>query len=820
MNAPVQTYPLPARFSRWLLGCAVRHWPEESRVWGAALAAEIDETKNIFESLLWLWGGIMLFARSVMGSILTWLKLPAGSGAGCNVGDPSNLPRRSRLLTAVVLIAVAALFLSPEGREATTALRASWSNGFWDQSPSDRQALEKLADRAEKDNDATTLAFVALSLDDPHRAPNLADHAVSLNPGFVWIYAGRGLASEGSPTARKKRVERLEGADPGNAVPLIVAAEYVAEQSGLVFPEHMTPGEVEAKLAGNPEWMALMTRALSLTRYDTYEQRRVQLTSGVWSHELYLSPSVVYRGLWLNANPGGDLGIFSRIRVHQAEKAFAAGDPKEAERLLGEVASFGERIANNEGTPIWDKFTGVWMAREAVLEMEKLYTKAGSRAQIKETNLRLKKLDEAQAQLAARVQAESVPGRTFPVAGMFVQGFGVLAIASACIALSAILMLELWPARFLSHRAFWRTAVCRTADLAPIASLVAGGALLASFAPFARAFETYRTTSTVDSGQILGHALMGGLSWYWGWEWRAECVFLIWCCGTALLAAFAIFVVARSMHRARAVAVAMTIAAGLAGTSYLRAQDGNASLADRPSFATVSIKLDKSSTAAPSHQVYYPNRFVATLTARQLIEYAYGNDASHGNGPGLNDDEVAGGPDWVTSETYDIDAQGADSPAESDEQWMQRVRPMARLLLAERFKLKIRHEMRDLPAYALVVAKDGPKLLEVRSDANQGGVRAMGIGKFQFTATTPGNLGWVLSNRPDLARRPVLDRTALDGYYSFTFQAPAADNAALSQASPAALSAALDDQLGLSLEPATTSMDTIIIEHIERPAGQ
>ena len=86
------------------------------------------------------------------------------------------------------------------------------------------------------------------------------------------------------------------------------------------------------------------------------------------------------------------MGIFSRIRVHQAEKAFAAGDPKEAERLLGEVASFGERIANNEGTPIWDKFTGVWMAREAVLEMEKLYTKAGSRAQIKETNLRLKNL--------------------------------------------------------------------------------------------------------------------------------------------------------------------------------------------------------------------------------------------------------------------------------------------------------------------------------------------------------------------------------------------------------------------------------------------
>ena len=155
--------------------------------------------------------------------------------------------------------------------------------------------------------------------------------------------------------------------------------------------------------------------------------------------------------------------------------------------------------------------------------------------------------------------------------------------------------------------------------------------------------------------------------------------------------------------------------------------------------------------------------------------------------PGLNDDEVAGGPDWVTSETYDIDAQGADSPAESDEQWMQRVRPMARLLLAERFKLKIRHEMRIFQLTLWLWPRMGQNCWKFVPMPIRGASVAMGIGKFQFTATTPGNLGWVLSNRPDLARRPVLDRTALDGYYSFTFQAPAADNAALSQASPAAL---------------------------------
>lgn len=77
-----QTYPLPIRFSRWLLACAVRHWPEETRSWGRALAAEVDETTDALETLLWSWGGIMLFARSVVGSVVAWLKLPAGSRNG------------------------------------------------------------------------------------------------------------------------------------------------------------------------------------------------------------------------------------------------------------------------------------------------------------------------------------------------------------------------------------------------------------------------------------------------------------------------------------------------------------------------------------------------------------------------------------------------------------------------------------------------------------------------------------------------------------------------------------------------------------------
>jgi hypothetical protein len=63
-----QESPATARFARWALGCAVRHWPEENRAWGAALAAEIDETASAFETVQWALGGIIFFTRSVLSS--------------------------------------------------------------------------------------------------------------------------------------------------------------------------------------------------------------------------------------------------------------------------------------------------------------------------------------------------------------------------------------------------------------------------------------------------------------------------------------------------------------------------------------------------------------------------------------------------------------------------------------------------------------------------------------------------------------------------------------------------------------------------------
>ena len=151
MSVAKQEIPASARFARWLLEWAVRHWPEETRPWGLALAAEIDETASAFETVRWSLGGIMLFARSVLSCAWAWMKLPAGGSLPGARGPqgPSLLPKRSRVFTAAILAAAALLLFLPVGREAIRTVRASWQ-GFRE-SPSDQRTLEELAARAKKE---------------------------------------------------------------------------------------------------------------------------------------------------------------------------------------------------------------------------------------------------------------------------------------------------------------------------------------------------------------------------------------------------------------------------------------------------------------------------------------------------------------------------------------------------------------------------------------------------------------------------------------------------------------------------------------------
>jgi len=243
--------------------------------------------------------------------------------------------------------------------------------------------------------------------------------------------------------------------------------------------------------------------------------------------------------------------------------------------------------------------------------------------------------------------------------------------------------------------------------------------------------------------------------------------------------------------------------------------------ASAPSFEVASIRLNKSSM--PIRQLGPDgDRFNATDTVLGLIEWAYGHEARR-----LNADQVSGGPQWIRSDWYDIHAKIDDSlvknifPHLTFRERFAQTMPMLRSLLAERFGLKVRHELKQLPVYALVVSKNGAKIKEQKCDA-VGGFGGRARGQLAFTCEDMKSLAFMLALQRELGQRVVLDQTGLQGRYTFKLEwspeDPAASSGEFAPSNLPSLFTALQEQLGLKLEPKKAPVDTLVIESIQRPS--
>jgi uncharacterized protein (TIGR03435 family) len=214
------------------------------------------------------------------------------------------------------------------------------------------------------------------------------------------------------------------------------------------------------------------------------------------------------------------------------------------------------------------------------------------------------------------------------------------------------------------------------------------------------------------------------------------------------------------------------------------------------SFEAASIK-----PADPEHiglQLYAPNpgSFRAMAAdVKHLIAFAYS----------VRDVQISGGPGWVDTDLFDIEAKTA-GPATNPE-----LRLMVQSLLKDRFHLKVRRESKEQAVLDLVAGKKGPKMTPVES-AGLG----IGLGKTQLNGrgANMAGLASVLSSR---VAHQVIDKTGLTGFYNFTLTWTP-DDANGAENGPS-LFAALEEQLGLRLEPGKALVETLIIEGVERPAG-
>jgi uncharacterized protein (TIGR03435 family) len=206
-------------------------------------------------------------------------------------------------------------------------------------------------------------------------------------------------------------------------------------------------------------------------------------------------------------------------------------------------------------------------------------------------------------------------------------------------------------------------------------------------------------------------------------------------------------------------------------------------------------------------------------------------------------ERLSGGPEWLRSEQYDIEAtaeKGAIPAGSSRKVREDTVRLMVRKLLAERFQLAIRSETKELPVYAMVVAKGGPKLqkaktqeedcpetpanFEVACHAFSGG-QGQGL---HGNAVDMSDLTLGLSGFSD---RPVIDKTGLSGLYNIQTEGwvplrprpprppgtePTAEDQAFADPARPTIFAVLE-RLGLKLESQRALVETFVIEHAERP---
>jgi bla regulator protein BlaR1 len=209
------------------------------------------------------------------------------------------------------------------------------------------------------------------------------------------------------------------------------------------------------------------------------------------------------------------------------------------------------------------------------------------------------------------------------------------------------------------------------------------------------------------------------------------------------------------------------------------------------------------------------DRVHAILTARLLIGFAY-------NVPfGYERIRVLGGPDWLGSDDYEIQAKIEDSlyaamqkmnPAQQREQ----VNLMEQSLLADRFKLKVHFETREMPGFALVIAKNGPKL----RPAKDGESTRLSVRQNEMTATAISVDQWIHS--PFLGGRVVVDQTGLTGTYDFTLtwseQSVASSTGQESGTDAPSLFTAVQE-LGLKLVPTKVPVEVIVVDSIERPSA-
>jgi uncharacterized protein (TIGR03435 family) len=225
-----------------------------------------------------------------------------------------------------------------------------------------------------------------------------------------------------------------------------------------------------------------------------------------------------------------------------------------------------------------------------------------------------------------------------------------------------------------------------------------------------------------------------------------------------------------------------------------------AAAVEAQTFEVASVKSDRSETGVDRIKLSEGSLIIENVSLKRCIGMAYG--VAEGR------DYLFAGPDWLDSERFDIFAKFPPETPEHD------VLVMLQNLLAERFNFVFHRETRPFSAYALVIGKGGPKLHPAA--APEGSYRFMAQGGHATGFSISMGMFADRLSRPDFQLdHQVVDFTGLKGTFDLTLDwSPS--NAQAEDTTGPSIFTAIQEQLGLKLEPRKVPLEVLVVDHVNR----
>jgi bla regulator protein blaR1 len=243
----------------------------------------------------------------------------------------------------------------------------------------------------------------------------------------------------------------------------------------------------------------------------------------------------------------------------------------------------------------------------------------------------------------------------------------------------------------------------------------------------------------------------------------------------------------------------------------------SAAFGSAQSFDVATIKPNAESDNRVMIRLQPGGRFTASgMNLKHLIGQAYD----------VRDFQISGGPGWISSDRWEINAKAEGLP---ERVAPGALRPYLKSLLEDRFKLRTHTETKEMPVYALVVSKNGPKLSAAQDSSGPGPMIRMGRGQLDGRRMAMSMLAQQLAQQ---LGRPVIDKTGLTGQYDIILNwtpepgqgggpfggPPPPDAIQAADSSGPSIFTALQEQLGLRLESQKGPVPILVIDSVEKPS--